>query len=147
LGASGTSRSLPVLFMWGVGPKETMAAELREDPIQRGGWVMGLFLKVNRLDFSSLRNARQGSLLFHRWMPSARRKLHRPRRDRAKRLVISTSMQNFPHFPGRDRRCRALRRSTACLPGSIPIRATLAAGDLRGGIHPDPDRALVRDDR
>jgi hypothetical protein len=27
------------------------AAELREDPIQRGGWVMGLFLKVNRLDF------------------------------------------------------------------------------------------------
>jgi hypothetical protein len=37
--------------MWGVGPKETMAAELREDPIQRGGWVMGLFLKVNRLDF------------------------------------------------------------------------------------------------
>ena len=36
--------------MWGVGPKETMAAELREDPIQRGGWVMGLFLKVNRLD-------------------------------------------------------------------------------------------------
>jgi len=37
--------------MWGVGPKETMAAELREDPIQRGGWAMGLFLKVNRRDF------------------------------------------------------------------------------------------------
>jgi hypothetical protein len=37
--------------MWGLGPKETMAAELREDPNQRGGWAMGLFLKVNRLDF------------------------------------------------------------------------------------------------
>jgi hypothetical protein len=51
LDASATSRCLLVPLMWGVGPKETMAAELREDPIQRGGWVMGLFLRVNRLDF------------------------------------------------------------------------------------------------
>jgi hypothetical protein len=49
-----------------------MAAELREDPIQRGGRAMGLFLKVNRLDFFVPKERATGFAFVHRWMPSAR---------------------------------------------------------------------------
>jgi hypothetical protein len=133
--------------MWGVGLKETTAAELREDPIQRGGWVMGLFSKVNRLDFFVPKDRATGFAIVSSVdairAPKASSSATRP----GQALGYFYLDAKLPSFSWRDRRCRALRRSTACLPGSIRIRATLAAGDLRGGIHPDPDRALVRDDR
>ena len=80
-----------------------MAAELREDPIQRAGWVMGLFLKVNRLDFFVPKERATGfafvSSVDAIRAPKASSSATRP----GQTLGYFYLMQNFPHFPGRDR--------------------------------------------